>query len=186
MWELGKTLQERNVKFAMRAGLAISLLASPAFFDATRPAFVEFQGDWALLSVCPLVYQVPPHHQADDCPGLRGDVTHNRSGSWPCLVNCSRSQCILCRPTCSAFSEFLELCESRSRRSRKSWDLHYHRLGAFIAAVIFSIFPENAPVLAMFGFLVSLPCFYIAVTKPKHLAATRFVLLTYNLTCLYR
>ena len=62
----------------------------------------------------------------------------------------------------------------------------FKRLGAFIAATIFTIFPENAPVLATFGFLFSLPCFYIAVSKPKHLAATRFVLLTYNLTCLYR
>jgi hypothetical protein len=52
LWELGKLLKERNVKFAMRAGLAISILASAAFFDATRPMFVELQGDWALLSVC--------------------------------------------------------------------------------------------------------------------------------------
>jgi hypothetical protein len=63
---------------------------------------------------------------------------------------------------------------------------HSRRLGALIAAIIFTIFPENAPILAILGFLVSLPCFYIAVAKPKHLSASRFVLLTYNLTCLYR
>jgi hypothetical protein len=51
IWEIGKMLKERNVKFAMRAGLAIALLAAPAFFDGTRQFFVENQGDWALVSV---------------------------------------------------------------------------------------------------------------------------------------
>ncbi|KAJ3519837.1 hypothetical protein NMY22_g13018 [Coprinellus aureogranulatus] len=133
LWELGKLLKERNVKFAMRAGLAISLLASPAFFDSTRPIFVEMQGDWALLSAF-----------------------------------------VVMSPTIGA-TNMLSV-------QRVLGTL----LGALIAATIFTIFPENAPVLATFGFLFSLPCFYIAVSKPKHLAATRFVLLTYNLTCLYR
>lgn len=31
--------------------MAIAILASPAFFDATRPFFVQNQGDWALVSV---------------------------------------------------------------------------------------------------------------------------------------
>jgi hypothetical protein len=34
-----------------RPGMAIAMLASPAFFDATRPIFVENWGDWALVSV---------------------------------------------------------------------------------------------------------------------------------------
>ena len=51
IWEIGKLLKERNVKFAMRAGLAIALLAAPAYFEETRQFFVENQGDWALVSV---------------------------------------------------------------------------------------------------------------------------------------
>jgi hypothetical protein len=31
--------------------MATALLAAPAFFDATRPMFVELWGDWALISV---------------------------------------------------------------------------------------------------------------------------------------
>ncbi|KAF6761178.1 hypothetical protein DFP72DRAFT_880344 [Ephemerocybe angulata] len=120
IWEFGKLLKERNVKFAMRAGLAIALLASPAFFDSTRPFFVENQGDWALLSAF-----------------------------------------VVMSPTIGA-------------------------VRAVTAASIFTIFPENAVALSIFGFFVSLPCFYVAVTRPKQMAATRFVLLTYNLTCLYR
>jgi len=63
---------------------------------------------------------------------------------------------------------------------------HLGSFGAILAGTIFTIFPENALALSIFGFLFSMPCFYVAVTRPKHVAATRFVLLTYNLTCLYR
>jgi len=47
------------------------------------------------------------------------------------------------------------------------------------------MFPHNALVLSIFGFLFSLPCFQIAVSRPQYISASRFVLLTYNLTCLY-
>lgn len=133
IWEFGKLLKERNVKFAMRAGLAIALLASPAFFDSTRPFFVENQGDWALLSAF-----------------------------------------VVMSPTIGA-TNILSV-------QRILGTL----VGAVTAASIFTIFPENAVALSIFGFFVSLPCFYVAVTRPKQMAATRFVLLTYNLTCLYR
>jgi len=59
------------------------------------------------------------------------------------------------------------------------------RFGAVVAAGIYSVFPHNALVLSIFGFLFSLPCFHIAVTRPQYISASRFVLLTYNLTCLY-
>ena len=59
------------------------------------------------------------------------------------------------------------------------------RFGAAVAIGVYSLFPENAIVLSLFGFAFSLPCFYYAVAKPQYLSASRFVLLTYNLTCLY-
>ncbi|CAA7263185.1 unnamed protein product [Cyclocybe aegerita] len=57
--------------------------------------------------------------------------------------------------------------------------------GAVSAVGIYALFPDEAVILSIFGFLFSLPCYYIAVAKPKYLSASRFVLLTYNLTCLY-
>lgn len=42
---------ERDIKYAIKAGMATALLASPAFFDATRPIFLRYNGDWALVSV---------------------------------------------------------------------------------------------------------------------------------------
>lgn len=60
-----------------------------------------------------------------------------------------------------------------------------HRFGAVVAAGIYSLFPENGLVLSVFGFFFSLPCFYYIVAKPEYATTGRFVLLTYNLTCLY-
>ncbi len=48
---MGGVLKGRTVKFAFKAGMATALLASPAFFDATRPLFLEYRGEWALISV---------------------------------------------------------------------------------------------------------------------------------------
>jgi hypothetical protein len=31
--------------------MATALLAAPAFLDSTRPIFLEYWGDWALISV---------------------------------------------------------------------------------------------------------------------------------------
>jgi hypothetical protein len=60
VWEVGKRLAERDTKYAFKVGMAIAMLASPAFFDATRPMFVDNYGDWALVSVsCFLVSFVP-------------------------------------------------------------------------------------------------------------------------------
>ncbi|KAG2135853.1 Fusaric acid resistance protein-like-domain-containing protein [Suillus clintonianus] len=57
--------------------------------------------------------------------------------------------------------------------------------GAAVAAVIYSLFPENAIVLSIFGFFFSLPCFYYILAAPEYATTGRFALLTYNLTCLY-
>lgn len=50
VWRTGQRLTERDSKFAIKAGAAIALLASPAFFDATREIFLTYNGDWALIS----------------------------------------------------------------------------------------------------------------------------------------
>jgi hypothetical protein len=59
------------------------------------------------------------------------------------------------------------------------------RFGAATAAGIYSLFPDNAVVLSIFGFFFSIPCFYYIVSFPQYATTGRFVLLTYNLTCLF-
>ncbi|KAJ3749643.1 Fusaric acid resistance protein-like-domain-containing protein [Lentinula detonsa] len=132
LWSLSKRLKERDTKFAVKAGMATAILAAPAFFDSTRPLFVRYYGDWALISFF-----------------------------------------VVMSPTIGA-TNFLGL----------------HRIlgtlfGAAVAAGIFSVFSENAIVLSIFGFFFSIPCFYYLVSKPVYASSARFVLLTYNLTCLY-
>jgi len=56
LWTIGKRLKERDTKYAIKAGMATALLASPAFIDATRHTFVAYWGDWALISVRPRYY----------------------------------------------------------------------------------------------------------------------------------
>ncbi|KAF8627218.1 hypothetical protein AX15_004480 [Amanita polypyramis BW_CC] len=132
LWTLGKMLVEQRSKYAIKAGMATAILASPAFYDGTRPMFIEYWGDWALIS---------------------------------CFVVLS--------PTIGA-TNYLSL----------------HRIvgtlfGAAVAAAIFSLFSEHPAVLSIFGFAFSIPCFYYALSRPQYASASRFVLLTYNLTCLY-
>ncbi|KAJ7049969.1 Fusaric acid resistance protein-like-domain-containing protein [Mycena amicta] len=132
VWTIGTRLTENDAKYAIKAGMATALLAAPAFFDSTRHIFVDFWGDWALISFF-----------------------------------------IVISPTIGA-TNFLSL----------------HRVlgtifGAGVAAAVFTFVPDNAVVLALFGFFFSIPCFYYIVAKPQYISAARFVLLTYNLTCLY-
>ena len=61
-----------------------------------------------------------------------------------------------------------------------------HRLGAFTAAGAWTAFPESPVILSIFGFFFSIPCFYYIVVKPTYATSARFVLLAYNLVCLYR
>ena len=51
LWELGDRLRDRNINYAFKVGISTALLAAPAFFDATRPLFTEYRGEWALMSV---------------------------------------------------------------------------------------------------------------------------------------
>ncbi|KAJ7933967.1 hypothetical protein B0H13DRAFT_2227384 [Mycena leptocephala] len=61
--------------------------------------------------------------------------------------------------------------------------LSLHRvLGTVLGAGVAAAVPI---ILSVFGFFFSIPCFYYIVAKPQYTSASRFVLLTYNLTCLY-
>jgi hypothetical protein len=51
VWTIWKRLTERDTKYAVKAGMAMAILAAPAFFESTRPIFIKYWGDWALISV---------------------------------------------------------------------------------------------------------------------------------------
>ncbi|KAI6037545.1 Fusaric acid resistance protein-like-domain-containing protein [Pisolithus marmoratus] len=132
MWELGDQLRDRHVKYSFKVGMSTAILAALAFFDTTRPIFMQYRGEWALLSFF-----------------------------------------VVMSPTIGA-TNFLSI----------------HRvlgtlIGAVVAACVYTLFHDNPIVLALFGFFFSIPCFYYIVAKPDYATSGRFVLLTYNLTCLY-
>ncbi|PPQ75741.1 hypothetical protein CVT24_002587 [Panaeolus cyanescens] len=132
IWEIGKRLTERDIKYAVKAGLATAILASPAFIAKARPTFIAYYGDWALISFF-----------------------------------------VVISPTIGATNY-----------------LSFQRVlgtlfGAAVAIGLYTLFPEQAVILSLVGFVFSLPCFWFAVSKPQYMSASRFVLLTYNLTCLY-
>ena len=56
LWALGARMKQQDMKYAVKAGMATAILASPAFFESTRPMFVEYRGEWALISVCDPVH----------------------------------------------------------------------------------------------------------------------------------
>ncbi|KAJ8078011.1 hypothetical protein PM082_000213 [Marasmius tenuissimus] len=132
LWSFGNRLTERDAKYAIKTGMATAILAAPAFFDSTRPIFVRYYGDWALISY--FVVMSPTIGQTNFM-GL-----HRVLGTL---------------------------------------------FSAVVAATVYSLFPENAVVLSIFGFFYSIPCFYLLVGQPKYAPSARFLLLTYNLTCLY-
>ncbi len=85
----------------------------------------------------------------------------------------------------SCFGNTVSVLLSNHPTAQSDSPLASHRLGAATAFVIWSSFPENAWVLSIFGLFYSIPCFYFIVAKPQYATSARFVLLTYNLTCLY-
>jgi hypothetical protein len=50
-WALGQALRNPEIKYSIKAGLSIAILATPAFIESTREIFVEYRGEWALISV---------------------------------------------------------------------------------------------------------------------------------------
>ncbi|KAG0696971.1 Fusaric acid resistance protein-like-domain-containing protein [Suillus ampliporus] len=132
LWDLSAILKERKLKYAFKVGMSSAILTAPAFFDATRPIFTDYRGEWALISFFSVM-----------------------------------------SPTIGA-TNYLSIYRVLGTL-----------FGAGVAAGIYSLFPDNAIVLSIFGFFFSIPCFYYIVATPEYAATGRFVLLTYNLTCLY-
>lgn len=44
-------MKEPKLKYAFKVGMSAAMLTAPAFFDATRPIFTDYKGEWALISV---------------------------------------------------------------------------------------------------------------------------------------
>jgi hypothetical protein len=51
IWTIGNRLRDSDFKYALKAGMSTALLAAPAWFEKTRPVFMEYRGEWALISV---------------------------------------------------------------------------------------------------------------------------------------
>ncbi|CAE6366554.1 unnamed protein product [Rhizoctonia solani] len=132
IWALGQFFRQPEIKYSIKSGMAVAILAAPAFIESTRETFIEYRGEWALIS---------------------------------CFVVLS--------PTVGG-TNFLSL----------------HRImgtlmGATVAVVVFTLFKHQPVILVLCSFLYSLPCFYYIVNYPQYATSGRFVLLTYNLTCLF-
>ncbi|KAL5631313.1 hypothetical protein ACGC1H_006986 [Rhizoctonia solani] len=132
IWALGQFFRQPEIKYSIKTGMAVAILAAPAFIESTRETFVEYRGEWALIS---------------------------------CFVVLS--------PTVGG-TNFLSL----------------HRImgtliGATVAVIVFTLFKHHPVILVLCSFLYSLPCFYYIVNYPQYATSGRFVLLTYNLTCLF-
>ena len=52
LWAFGARVRQSDIKYAFKAGMGMAILAAPAFFDRTRPTFMHYRGEWALISVC--------------------------------------------------------------------------------------------------------------------------------------
>jgi hypothetical protein len=53
------------------------------------------------------------------------------------------------------------------------------RLGAGMASLFYTLFPDNPIVLPILGWAFSLPCFYVITQMPDYGQASRFTLLAY-------
>ena len=68
VWRLGEALKQKHVKYAFKAGMATAVLAAPAFFDRTRPWFIQYRGEWILISVMQVSFQM--HSLAKTSPSI--------------------------------------------------------------------------------------------------------------------
>ncbi|GAA5896763.1 hypothetical protein JCM6882_005029 [Rhodosporidiobolus microsporus] len=131
-WHFGWHLRQPNVRFAIKTGAGVAVLSSAAFIPQLRPIWLEWRGEWSLISYF-----------------------------------------VVCAP---ALGDSNFLAAGRILGTA---------VGAVVAVACYSAFPENPYVLPLLGALFSAPCFYVAITRPQYAPSSRFVLLTFNLTCLY-
>ncbi|KAG8818779.1 hypothetical protein FRC17_010709 [Serendipita sp. 399] len=50
LWSFLNKLKDGDMRYSFKVGVSTAILAAPAFIDATRPFFVEWRGEWALIS----------------------------------------------------------------------------------------------------------------------------------------
>ncbi|PVF97453.1 hypothetical protein CPB86DRAFT_706963 [Serendipita vermifera] len=50
LWSILHKLKDGDIRYSFKVGVSTAILASPAFIDATRPTFIEYRGEWALIS----------------------------------------------------------------------------------------------------------------------------------------
>ncbi|KAF8325195.1 Fusaric acid resistance protein-like-domain-containing protein [Cantharellus anzutake] len=50
IWSFFQRLREPDTVYAIKTGTGTAILALPAFIDSTRPWFLEYRGEWALIS----------------------------------------------------------------------------------------------------------------------------------------
>ncbi|GAA5929392.1 hypothetical protein JCM3775_002329 [Rhodotorula graminis] len=131
-WRVGWQTRQPAVRFAVKTGFGAAVLCSAAFIPRLRPLWLEWRGEWALISFIVVM-----------APAL-GATNFLAAGR---VVGTAT--------------------------------------GALVAVACTLAFPENAYVLPVLGAVFSAPCFYVAITRPQYAPASRFVLLTFNLTCLY-
>lgn len=50
LWSSLHKLKDGDMRYSFKVGVGTAILALPAFIDATRPTFVRWKGEWALIS----------------------------------------------------------------------------------------------------------------------------------------
>ena len=50
LWSSLHKLKDGDMRYSFKVGVGTAILAAPAFIDATRPIFVRWRGEWALIS----------------------------------------------------------------------------------------------------------------------------------------
>jgi hypothetical protein len=50
LWASLNKLKDGDMRYSFKVGVGTAILAIPAFVDATRPLFVRWRGEWALIS----------------------------------------------------------------------------------------------------------------------------------------
>lgn len=50
VWSSLHKLKDGDMRYSFKVGVGTAILAAPAFVDATRPMFVLWRGEWALIS----------------------------------------------------------------------------------------------------------------------------------------
>lgn len=150
IWRASLILRRPDIRFAVKTGAGVALLASAAF-TRFRPLWLAWRGEWALIS-----YMV---------------ISAQSLGA----------------------TNFLAIGRVLGTG-----------VGGGTAALAYTLFPDNPFLLPLCGCIVSIPCFYVIVTRvsrdafeitpgadstvitqPQYGPSARFVLLTFNLTCLY-